>query len=158
MEPEVTTEQPAAPKRAPSRKRKTTKKAAAPFKAPAEFAGMTATECCNECGENKAKAEAAQRRLNEIDAMRPRQVSRDPRSASVMEGDAEWMARNPDMADEWRKLSAVVMGKCAITGAPGCAHPFKGTLSPALMHNPKATERYGRAKKALKHQMIDARG
>ena len=37
----------------------------------------------------------ARARLNEIDRAYPRIESRNPKSETVMESDAEWLARNP---------------------------------------------------------------
>lgn len=135
-------------------------------RAPDEFAGMTATECCDACHENVAAAEAAQRRLNELEMMYPRRPAPrriDPRTGwqvggeTVMENDEEYLARNPQIADEFRRLGVAVLGKCQISGAPGCAHPHKAGLSAALKRDPKAVARYGRAKKKLQRQLIDLR-
>ncbi len=59
---------------------------------------------------DKAAAEAARKRLNEIDAAYPRQISRIPNNPTVNELDREWCSRvPPDVAAEFRKLSALTM-------------------------------------------------
>jgi hypothetical protein len=55
---------------------------------------------------------AAMSRLNEIDRAYPRRESRLPNSPTVMESDAEWLARNRSIdADEWRKLWRIAKGE-----------------------------------------------
>lgn len=159
---EQITEQPT--KHAP-RKRKSPARRKTAAGPKAEFAGMTTTECCDGCFANKAAAEAAQKRLNELEMMYPRRPAPPVVNAlgwrlpaeTVMETDEQFLARNPQIADEWRKLSGKVMGECTISGHPGCAHPFKGGLRSDLRRDPKAVGRYQRAVKALKHQNIDLR-
>jgi hypothetical protein len=57
---------------------------------------------------------AAMMRLNELDRIYPRVPSRNPRSETVLENDAEWLARNPQVnADEWRKLWRIAKGVAA---------------------------------------------
>lgn len=154
-----------APKPARKQKRKYRRRAAArapraePFKPPEEFAGMTAYDCCDSCLDGLAKANAAQQRLNELEMMHPRMPSRDrDNSATVMEGDAEYLARIPQIAEEWRRCSAAVLGSCYISNSRQCAHPNKSPIQAAMMRDPVALQRYQRAKRALKHQMIDLRG
>jgi chemotaxis regulatin CheY-phosphate phosphatase CheZ len=56
----------------------------------------------------------AMRRLNEIDRAYPRIESRLKDSPTVMESDAEWLARNPSVnADEWRRLWRAAKGEAA---------------------------------------------
>lgn len=133
----------------------------------AEFAGLTAFDCCNACHANIDAAQKAQYRLNELELMYPRMLAPpiiDPRTgwrlppASVMETDEQYLERNPRIADEFRKLGAAVLGACHISGLPGCAHPHKGGLSVQGKRNSKAVQRYERAKKILEHQKIDLRG
>lgn len=152
---EVATEK---PKRTKPAKKAKPKRAAKPFDAPEEFAGMTAVDCCNACYDNMAAAQAAQRRLNEIEMAYPRRPSplRD-KNPTVMEGDAEYLARNPQIAEEFKDLGKALLGKCHITGHPGCAHPHKGGLASNVQRDPKASSRYQRAKKVLAHQKIDMR-
>lgn len=156
MTDQTNTPEAPAPKSKPRRKQVRRRAAvAAPFEAPEEFEGMTAKDCCDACLTNVTAVEDAQARMNEIDRMYPRTMSRNPRSETVMENDAEWLERNPKLTDEWRRLCRLVRGTCAITGAPGCAHPFKGGLSPHLKRDPKAVARFQRAKQALRHQKIN---
>lgn len=128
------------------------------FEAPDEFAGLTETQCCNDCGANLAAAQQARRRMDELEMAYQRLPSRDPKSETVMEGDAEWLQRNPTIAEEWRSLAKTAMGRCAISGAPGCAHPLKGGLSPRMQQNPQAVARFQKVKKLLEHRKIDLRG
>jgi hypothetical protein len=153
---EVATEKPKHAKPAKKAKPKREKK---PFVAPEEFAGMTSTDCCTACYDNMAVAQAAQRRLNEIEMTYQRRPSplRDA-SPTVMESDAEYLARNPQIAEEFKELGRALLGKCHITGHPGCAHPHKGGLASNSQRDPKASSRYQRAKKVLEHQKIDLRG
>lgn len=156
------TEQPTPRKRTAKRRRRAAPRRqhaeeAAPFRAPDEFAGMTATDCCDACLAGKAEAEAARRRLNEIDAAAPRQPTRIPNNETVLELDPEWKARNPQYAVEFDRLTAKLNGCCIISGSV-CAHPFKSPLQSAMFRDPVVLERYQRAKKALKHQVIDLRG
>lgn len=138
--------------------RRKARPAAAPVEVPAEFEGLTAKDCCNACNEGTVKAEAAQKRMNEIDRAYPRQPSRNPMSETVMENDAEWLARNPSVAEEWQRVSKAAQGVCAITEECGCAHPFKGGLTPRQKRDPRMIERYTRAKKTLEHQKVMVRG
>lgn len=48
--------------------------------------------------------------------------------------------------------------KCVISGRPICAHPFKGGLQTSLHHDREALSRFERARKALKHRMVDLTG
>jgi hypothetical protein len=57
------------------------------------------------------RAEEAQRRLNELEMMYPRQPSRDRNSPTVMEGDVEYLARNPQIAAEFVALGKAVLGR-----------------------------------------------
>jgi len=45
--------------------------------------------------------------------------------------------------------------RCAISGSPVCAHPFKGGLQSSMMGDPAAMKRHGAAKKALAHLKIE---
>jgi hypothetical protein len=125
---------------------------------PEEFAGMTEFDCCGRCVLDRDKAAAAQKRLNEIDAAYPRRDSRNPRSSTVLESDAEWLARNPHIAEEFKKLCAERNGVCYISGEAICAHPMKCGLHAARMNDGEALGRYARAKTALAHRKIDLRG
>jgi hypothetical protein len=62
---------------------------------------------------NRESMAAAQKRLNEIDRAFPRRESTNPNSATVMESDAEWLARNPHVAAEWRRLWQTAKGGVA---------------------------------------------
>lgn len=143
----------------PAKKKAKAKLAPKTFVAPAEFEGMTATECCNACYDNMELAKQAQRRLNEIEMIYPRRPSplRD-QSPTVMEIDAEYLARNPQIAQEFKELGKVLLGKCHITQRPGCAHPHKGGLSANLQQDAKAVNTYKRAKNVLAHQKINLSG
>lgn len=124
-----------------------------PLKVPDEFAGLTEFDCCAACKDNRAESDAAQRRLNELERSYPKRASPNPRG-TVLESDAEWLARCPDIAEEFWKLVKQQASKCVISGVSGCAHPFKGGLQPALA-TPDAVARYERAVKVLKHRKID---
>jgi hypothetical protein len=115
-----------------------------------DFTGMTATDCCTACHDKVTAAQAAQRRLNEIETAYPRRPSslRDL-SQTVMESDAEYLARNPQIAEEFKELGRALFGTCHITGHPGCAHPRKGGLRAALRTDPAAVARFAEACKAL---------
>lgn len=125
--------------------------AAEPFEAPEEFAGMTASNCCHACERDPIAQEAAMMRIHEIERAYPRIESRNRNSPTVMESDAEWLARYPQVADEWRKLWRTAKGECVISGVPACGHPFTG-IRP---RSADGLERWGRAKKALLHQRIE---
>lgn len=156
------------PKKKPIKRAKGVRKAKPvrekPLQAPEEFAGMTATDCCNACYDNATAAQEAQHRLNEIEMMYPRRSAppvihpttgwRMP-AATVMENDEQYLMRNPQIAEEFTKLGKALLGKCHITGHPGCAHPHKGGMAPNLHRDPKASARYQRAKRVLAHQKID---
>lgn len=61
-----------------------------------------------------AEMAAAMTRLHDIDRAYPRIESRNPNSPTVMESDAEWLARSPQVnADEWRKLWRIAKGEAA---------------------------------------------
>jgi hypothetical protein len=62
---------------------------------------------------SRESMESARRRLNEIDLAFPRRESLNPNSPTVMESDAEWIARHPQIAAEWRKLWQVAKGEAA---------------------------------------------
>lgn len=155
-----------AKRRKPQRRRAAPK--AEPFRAPEEFAGMTPTDCCDACLENKFAAETAQKRVNEIDMMYPRVPTARGRGSptsrqqfaqvvagSVMEDDSEWLARIPPaLGEEWSRLIKVAQGCCTISGGAVCAHPFKAPLQSALQRDPEVFARYQRAKKALRKQRL----
>lgn len=149
--------EPVAPREAPAKRRKRRVAATPKREVPDEFAGMTATDCCDGCAAGKAAAEAARKRLNEIDAAYPRQPSRIPNNPTVLELDPEWLARNTQVADEFRRLSKALDGACVISSGV-CAHPFKSPLQSAMFRDAKVMARYQRAKKILAHQKIDLRG
>lgn len=132
---------------------------AVPFRPPVEFEGMTAYDCCDRCLDGLAAANVAQQRLNEIEMMHPRRPSANRDSnPTVMETDAEYLARVPQIAEEWRRCCAAVLGNCYISNGRQCAHPNKSPIQANAMRDPEALSRYQRAKKVLKHQMIDLRG
>lgn len=140
-----------APPHKPGRRRAAPRRAAEDFEAPDEFAGMTAHDCCDACLAGKIDAEVAQKRLQEIDQTYPRQVSLVPNNPTVMELDAEWLARNSQVADEFRRLSKALQGGCIISGG-ACAHPFKSPLQSSMFGNREVFERYQRAKRVLADQ------
>jgi hypothetical protein len=124
-----------------------------------EFEGLSITECCDECVRNLAKARAAQKRINEIEATYKRAPSRIDGNESVMEGDVEWMARigktNPDVPIEWAKVSQAAGGHCIISGKSYCGSPSKGGLHSAEKNDYEALKRFKRAKAVLLDAKID---
>lgn len=144
-------------KRRPRRKAKHRANTLRPFKAPDEFAGMTEIECCGACAVGDAAA-AVQRRLNEINDAYPRRQSALPGNPTVLEMDAEWLARNPQVADEFRKLTKAIAGHCVISGVGACGHPFKGGEAQLPRGDQVALARFNRAKKALAKRKIDLAG
>lgn len=118
---------------------------------PPEFEGLSAETCCDACVASAAKAVDAQRRLNEIAKDYKRIPSPNRESETVMESDAEYLARNKLIdRQEWADLNAAVLGRCVIQGGPGCAHPRKGGLSPTKRADPQAVQRFSRAARILK--------
>jgi hypothetical protein len=56
----------------------------------------------------------AMTRLNQIDRAYPRRESQLRNSATVLESDAEWLGRNPQVdATEWHKLWRIAKGEAA---------------------------------------------
>jgi hypothetical protein len=53
----------------------------------------------------------AMTRLNELDRAYPRKESRNPNSSTVMESDAEWLARTKVNESEWRQLWRTAKGE-----------------------------------------------
>ena len=138
--------------------RRTAGRDKAPFQAPAEFAGLTERECCSACASDPMEAAAVQRRLNELESAYPRSPSRLKNAPTVMESDGEWLARNPHIAEEFRRLNSKDTGKCVISGVGICCHPLKTAFPSKLMGDAEAFSRYQRAKKALAHRKIDLQG
>jgi hypothetical protein len=123
-----------------------------------EFAGMTAVDCCHACVMDPAKAAAAQKRLNELEAAYPRQQVSNRSVGPVVEMDGEWLRRNPNIAEEYRLLSAERDGgKCYISGDV-CAHPLKCGLHASRMQDAESLGRFARAKNRLAHQKLDLLG
>jgi hypothetical protein len=139
----------------------------------AEFEGLTATECCDECVRNLNAARGAQKRINEFEVLYKRHPSRVLGNETVMEGDAEWLSRNfdaraanliegdpgqperPELKAEWKKLTAAVGGLCIISGKPYCASPTKGGLHSAEKNDYEALKRFKRAKEMLMDAKLD---